>query len=146
MSPQADPSVRGGFIGVSLDTQRVDLVRAAAEGVAHNLRWLLDPVEAFTGDTAEEIVLTGGAARSAAWSQTLADVLQRPIRTLAEPGHSGARAAAGWALEQVGGGGGDWIRLDRSFDPDPATADVHAHAQTQFTAAFDALRPLSLGS
>lgn len=145
MSPQADPSVRGGFVGVSLDTERVDLVRAAAEGVAHNLRWLLGPVEAFTGDTAEEIVLTGGAARSAAWSQTLADVLQRPIRTLAEPGHSGARAAAGWALGQVGRGGGDWIRLDGSFEPDPATAEVHEHAQSQFTAAFDALRPLGLG-
>lgn len=146
MSPQADPSVRGGFVGVSLDSERVDLVRAAAEGVAHNLRWLLGPVEAFTGHPSDEVVLTGGAARSPAWSQVLADVLQRPVRTLAEPGHAGARAAAGWALEQRGHGGGDWIRFDRIHEPDPATADVHAHAQSQFTAAFDALRPLGLGS
>lgn len=146
MSPQADSSVRGGFVGVSLDSRRVDLVRAAAEGVAHNLRWLLDPVEAFTGEATDEVVLTGGAARSAGWSQVIADVLQRPVRTLHEPGHSGARAAAGWALEQLGATDGDWVRLDGSYAPDPATAEVHAHAQGQFTAAFDALRPLGLGS
>jgi xylulokinase len=146
MSPQADASVRGGFVGVSLDTRRVDLVRATAEGVAHNLRWLLEPVEAFTGDTAEEAVLTGGAARSPQWSQAIADVLQRPVRTLREPGISGARAAAGWALERLGASHGDWVRIERTFEPDPTTADIHAHAQSQFTAAFDALRPLALGS
>ena len=145
MSPQADASVRGGFVGVSLDTQRVDLVRATADGVAHNLRWLLEPVESFTGETADEVVLTGGAARSPRWSQILADVLQRPVRTLREPGHSGARAAAGWALARLGRGTGDGMPLDRTFDPDPSTAAVHAHAQAQFTAAFDALRPLGLG-
>lgn len=146
MSPQADASVRGGFIGVSLDTRRVDLVRAAAEGVAHNLRWLLGPVESFTGQATSEVVLTGGAARSAAWSQILADVLGRPVHTLHEPGHSGARAAAGWALERLGRAPGDWVRLDRRFEPDPSTAAVHDHAQAQFTAAFDALRPLGLGT
>jgi len=146
MSPQADSSVRGGFLGVSLDSRRVDLVRATAEGVAHNLRWLLGPVEAFTGEAAEEIVLTGGAARSAAWSQVIADVLQRPVRILHEPGHSGARASAAWALERLGRSHGDWVRIDRTFDPDPGTAGVHAHAQGQFTAAFDALRPLGLGA
>ncbi|MGN6692644.1 MAG: hypothetical protein ACTHN0_00565, partial [Aquihabitans sp.] len=89
---------------------------------------------------------TGGAARSGAWSQVLADVLQRPLHTLQEPGHSGAKASAGWALEQLGHGGGEWVRLDRTYDPDPATAEVHAHAQTQFTASFEALRPLGLGT
>ena len=146
MSPQADSLVRGGFIGVSLDSRRVDLVRAAAEGVAHNLRWLLEPVEAFTSQVTDEVVLTGGAARSAAWSQAIADVLQRPVRTLREPGHSGARAAAGWALECRGRAQGDWVRLDRAFDPDESTAEIHAHAQGQFTAAFEALRPLGLGN
>jgi xylulokinase len=151
MSPQADSSVRGGFVGVSLDAERVDLVRAAAEGVAHNLRWLLGPVEQFTGQPTDEVVLTGGAARSPGWSQIVADVLQHPVRTLADPGHAGARAAAGWALGQLAGDGGPaggdaWIRTDGEFHPDASTAEVHAHAQGQFTAAFEALRPLRLGA
>jgi len=147
MSPQADAFARGGFIGVSLDTERVDLVRAMAEGVAHNLRWLLGPVEVFTGDVAREVVLTGGAARSAAWSQSIADVLQLPVRVLADAGHSGAIAAAAWALCRSTGTNGDGPPLGTgaTFEPAPATAEVHAHAQGQFVAAFEALRPLSLG-
>lgn len=157
MSPQADASVRGGFVGVSLDTERVDLVRAAAEGVAHNLRWLLGPVEAFTGQAASEVVLTGGAARSAAWAQVIADVLGRTVHALAEPEHSGAVAAARWARVQAqgsqprreGGAGSSLadgaLALGATFEPDPSTADVHEAAQGQFVAAFDALRPLRLG-
>jgi xylulokinase len=146
LSPQADPSVRGGFVGLSLEATRVDLVRAAAEGVAHNLRWLLAPVEAFTGEAADEVVLSGGAARSPAWTQVLADVLQRPVRTVAEPGHAGARAAASWALDRVQGRTTDRVDLDGTFEPDASTAEVHAHAQGQFTATFEALRPLRLGA
>ena len=147
LAPHADPTVRGGFVGVSLDTERVDLVRAAAEGVAHNLRWLLGPVESFTGQATDEVVLTGGAARSPGWSQIVADVLQLPVRTVAEPGHSGARAAAGWALDQLAPGvAADWVELDRTHAPDPSVAARHDDAQSQFTAAFEALRPLSLGT
>ena len=161
MAPQADGAMRGGFVGVSLHTERIDLVRAAVEGVAHNLRWLLGPVEAFSGDHAVEVVLAGGAARSPGWCQILADVLDRPIRTLADPGHAGARAAAAWAARAVHGGadsiagleaeaeavapGGGSTWADR-YEPDPTNRRVHDAAHAQFLAVFDALRPLRLGT
>jgi xylulokinase len=155
MSPATDASVRGGFVGMSLDSERADLVRATAEGVAQNLRWLLGPVESFTGEVVEEVVLTGGAARSPGWVQVLADVLQLPVRPLADPGSSGAVAAARWAAACVAGGGptalaeadGEHLGLATSgtVEPDPATADAHAEAHGQFVAAFEALRPLRLG-
>lgn len=161
LAPQADPSVRGGFVGLSLDTRRVDLVRAAAEGVAHNLRWLLEPVEAFLGHepgTAfDHVVLIGGAARSPGWTQLLADVLGRPVRTVDDPGTAGARAVAAWSADpdaaiappdagvDHGDGPSASSRWAAAFDPDPATAAVHDAAQARFTAAFDALRPLRLG-
>ena len=150
MAPQADPSMRGGFVGVSLESERVDLVRATVEGVVHNLRWLLGPVETFTGEPIEEVVLTGGAARSPAWCQVLADVLQRPVRAVDEPGHAGARAMARWAADHVVGGRPDddhaAAAIAASYDPDATTADVHDAAQAQFVAAFEALRPLRLGA
>ena len=167
MAPQADGAMRGGFVGVSLDTARVDLVRAAAEGVAHNLRWLLGPVEAFAEERAEELVLVGGAARSSAWCQILADVLGRPARTVADPAYAGARAVAAWAAgqaaarsraagaselsaeQEVASGGGSGLLGSvwaERYRPDPTTATVHAEAHEQFTAAFAALAPLRLGS
>ena len=51
-----------------------------------------------------------------------------------------------WLLDQLAPGtAADWLRLDAAFEPDASVAEVHDHAQAQFTAAFDALRPLKLG-
>lgn len=158
MAPQADPSMRGGFLGMSLNTRRVDLVRAAVEGVLHNLRWMLEPVEAFTGRPAEHIVLTGGAARSAAWAQATADILGRPVSTLADPGLAGARAVATWARLLADGepvpasspAGSDRPGLGSStaarFETDPSCVEIHDDAHGQFRAVFEALRPLHLGA
>ncbi|MEZ5139174.1 MAG: FGGY-family carbohydrate kinase [Acidimicrobiales bacterium] len=152
MSPQNDPAMRGGLVGMSLEAGRDDVVRAAAEGVAHGLRWLLGPLEAFCSEAADEVVLTGGAARSPGWAQVVADVLDRPVHALADPTHSGARAAATWAaacLAEAGAPRGDAAvatqPLGATCIPDPAAVEVHAAAHAQFTAAFEALRPLGLG-
>ena len=154
MAPVADPSMRGGFLGVSLDTRRVDLVRAVAEGVAHNIRWLLGPVAARAGHPATEVVLAGGAARSPAWAQIVADVVGLPLRVLADPDHAGSRAVAAWAARRVTGGPhgdqpvdqpGPGSRWGERHDPDPGSIAVHHVAHQEFTAAFDALRPLRLG-
>ncbi len=169
LAPQADPSVRGGFLGVSLETNRVDLVRAAVEGVAHNLRWLLGPVESFTGTTFDEAVLVGGAARSPGWTQVLADVLERPVRTVVDPGRAGARAVAAWSVDPDSAstasastdarepassassassgsrGPSPASRWDRHHEPDPTASEVHAATHQRFVDAFAALRPLRLG-
>lgn len=152
MSPHADPAMRGGLVGMSLESGRDDVVRAAAEGVAHGLRWLLGPLEALCAEAVEEVVLTGGAARSPGWVQVVADVLGRPVRALAAPGHSGAMASAAWAAACLTRGGApageDAVAaqlVGSTCEPDPAAAEVHATANAQFTAAFEALRPLGLG-
>ena len=156
MAPVADPSMRGGVLGVSLDTRRVDLVRAVAEGVAHNIRWLLGPVAERAGVPAAELVLAGGAARSPAWAQIVADVVGVPVHVLADPAHAGSRAVAVWAGGKVARGGAGTVRTsgdgpglgsgwgDR-HEPDPGATAVHHAAHEQFTAAFHALRPLRLG-
>lgn len=154
MAPVADSAMRGGFLGVSLDTRRVDLVRAVAEGVAHNIRWLLGPVAARAGRPAAELALAGGAARSPVWAQIVADVVGLPVRVLVDPDHAGSRAVAAWAGRQVAGGPaeepaddrpGPGSRWGRRHDPDPGSLAVHDAAHEQFTAAFHALRPLRLG-
>jgi sugar (pentulose or hexulose) kinase len=140
-------------VGLSLDSRRVDLVRAAAEGVAHNLRWLLAPVETFVGERCEEVVLVGGASRSGPWCQIVADVLARPVRTVADAGHAGARAVAAWGADPTGSaateparGPSTGNRWGERYDPDAGTDAVHRAAHRRFVAAFDALRPLGFGA
>jgi xylulokinase len=139
IAPNADRNARGGFLNVSLDTTREDLIRAMVEGTAHNVAWLLPAVEAFTGQTVDELVFFGGAARSRGWAQTVADVLGRPVSTLAHPEVAVAVAAA-----HHGQGADPEEVPEISFvcEPDPSTASVHAELQQQFQAAFEALQPL----
>lgn len=38
LSPDINPSMRGAFLNVKLDTSRIDFIRAATEGVGHSIR------------------------------------------------------------------------------------------------------------
>lgn len=147
MAPSASPDMRGGFINVSLATRRIDLVRAAAEGVAHNLAWLLPHVEAFTDDTIDELAFVGGAARSSEWCQILADVVNRPVAPAVEPGTAVARAIARLALARLGvldrADVEDGVELGNRFEPRPEHRPLYELHQQQFEAAFEALRPIS---
>ena len=147
MAPANDTNMRGGYINMSLDTGRAELVRATCEGVAHNLAWLLPHVEALTGDRIDEVAFVGGAARSHGWAQVVADVLGRPVRVPAQPELAIARATGQLALHRVG-------VLDRAalsaraaagdaLDPDEANHATYARHQSQFEAAFEALRPIA---
>jgi xylulokinase len=146
LSPKASSAMRGGFINVSLDTTRTHLVRAMVEGTAFNLGWLLPHVETFTHQPMDEIVLGGGAARSQEWPQILADVLDRPVRTLAQPEFAVARAVARVALTRVGTLSDDDLATGAStqhdFDPRNANRACYDELQEQFIAAFEALRPI----
>jgi xylulokinase len=147
-APQSNSGMRGGFVNMSLETTRRDLTRAVVEGVAHNLRALLAPVEAFTGHRIEEIALVGGAARSPMWCQVLADVLDRPVIAPAAPEVAIARATALLALQRSGA----WTRADldnepsgraHRFEPDPAHRSLFSDRHEQFEAAYIALLPIS---
>jgi xylulokinase len=147
-APQGDTAMRGGFVNMSLETTRRDLTRAVVEGVAHNLRWLMRPVEAFSGNAVDEIALVGGAARSHAWCQVLADVLDRPVIALSAPDVAIARATALLALQRAG----VWTRADldrepssgsRRFEPDPNHRSLFSDRHDQFEAAYSALLPIS---
>jgi len=147
MAPAGDSGMRGGFINMSLDTDRAALVRATVEGVAHNLRWLLPHVEAFTGHDIAEIAFVGGAARSPQWCAILADILDRPVLALDAPATAVARATALLALQRHG----VLARADldtnvpvaQGYEPDAQRRDLYTARQTQFEAAYAALLPIS---
>jgi xylulokinase len=139
LAPAGDRNARGGFVNVSLDTTREDLIRAMVEGTAHNVAWLLPAVEAFTGHTMDELVFFGGTARSPGWAQTLADVLGRPVSTVAHPEVAVAMASAHHAQ---GADPAAAPEIRAVHEPRAETADVHALIHEQFQAAFEALKPL----
>jgi xylulokinase len=141
--------MRGGFLNLSLDTRRTHLVRAVVEGICHNFAWLAPFVEDFTGEYIEEFVFGGGAARSPVWAQTLADVVDRPVRTLEAPDFANARAAALLAHHRAGTLDEDdlagLVIVDAEFEPNAANREAHDAMHEQFVAVFEALQPLYHG-
>jgi xylulokinase len=93
-SPVDDRTVRAAIYNLSLENSRADVIRALLEGVALNTRWLLRPVEKFTGRPLGMINIVGGGASSNVWCQIFADVLDRPMRQVKDPIQANVRGAA----------------------------------------------------
>ncbi len=96
-SPHWNPLARGVFAGLTMSHGRAEMARAVFEGVALNLRMILD---AFLeqGAAIQAMRLIGGGARSPLWRQILADVYELPIlrpALLAEATSLGAAIAGG---------------------------------------------------
>lgn len=146
LSPSAARAMRGGFVNIGFETRRVDLVRAAVEGTARNLAWLLPAVEGFSGQRIDEFAFAGGAARSPGWAQILADVLDRPVLRLDQPDVAVARTVGVVALARTTGreisDTDGIVPVAARHVPDPASRETHAALQEQFEAAFVALRPI----
>jgi xylulokinase len=147
LAPGGASEIRGGFVHMSLETTRRDLLRAVVEGIAHNLGWLLPHVEAFTGTTVRDLAFVGGAARSRQWCRALADVIGRPVEAISTPDRAVARATALLALHRHGVI--DRAALDASargtdrYEPVTAHHEWYAARQAQFEAAHAALLPIS---
>lgn len=131
MSPAPDPRQRGALLGVSMATTAADLARAVLEGVALQMRWLVDEVESATATPLRSLRFAGGGAQSVVWAQIMADVLQRPIERVADPRHANARGAALLGFVAVGALGVDdlaeRVPIAERFEPssglDPLYAD-----------------------
>ncbi|MCX7365286.1 MAG: xylulokinase [Alphaproteobacteria bacterium] len=116
-TPHDDPTLTASFSGLTHSTGTLHLVQAVMEGVALALR---DGHDALTGSGAriEEIVLTGGGARSPLWARLVAAALGKPL-LLPEGARVGpALGAARLARKGIGGpliaasGDGDARRID----------------------------------
>lgn len=150
MSPATAAEMRGGYLGMTLGTERAELLRATVEGVARNLRWLLPAVDALAGDATTELCFGGGGARSLGVARVLAEVCGRPVSVLERPELAAARAVGAVALARHGGHDPVDVALPvgEIIQPDRAATEVHDRMQPVFEEAFSATRPIcqALGS
>lgn len=117
-APFLDPTASGQVSGLRLTTTRADLVRATCEGLAYAARNCFE-----AAGLAGRVVVCGGGARSRAWLEILASVLDRPLEVArgVEVGSRGAVLAALDALGEAPDRAG-WTRPETVVEP--AAADV----------------------
>ena len=100
-SLDASPAIRGAFLGLDLGHTQADMVRATLEGIALNLRLVLDELRRL-GKVGRDMVVVGGGSRSPLWRQILADALQVDIVKTNVGQEAGALGAAAVAAVAVG--------------------------------------------
>ena len=144
--PVEDRSLRAGLFNLSIDHSRETIIRAFFEGVALNTRWMVKPVEKFTGRPLRRLTMLGGGAASDVWCQIFADALHVPIRQLDEPMQGNALGAA--TIARVGLGLTDFAaaaertRIRATYDPNPSTRAVYDRRFDTFTELHRRLAPL----
>jgi len=142
--PVDDRAARAGFHNISMATSQAHLARAVLEGVAFNLRWLLEAAEHFTGRRLDPLRLIGGGAQSELWCQIVADVCDRTVERVANPllcGLRGAGLYAGIALGEVTVHEiRSMVPVDATYTPDPAHRQTYDRLFAEFPRLYRAQR------
>ena len=147
--PRYEPTLQPGAIqGLTLETERGELIKGLLEGIMLHLGVGQERLEQI-GVSIESYRATGGGARSDAWLQLCADVLDRPVeRTRTE--HTAALGAA--LLAGVGSGAFGTLRdaaerlswPEQTFEPDPRRARVYRERLAQVGEWASAPQPMPL--
>jgi len=144
--PVDDATVRAGFLNVSMQHNREDMIRAVMEGVALNTNWALQEVRKFLSNyPVEEITIIGGGGTSDTWCQIFADVMNITIRQPEAPlaaNVAGSAFIAGvalgeYAFDEVSA----MTRTRARYQPTPAHRQVYDQLYGTFTDAYRSLAP-----
>ncbi|MEP7062981.1 MAG: xylulokinase [Betaproteobacteria bacterium] len=148
-TPHNDPTATGVFFGIDGATSRVDLGRAALEGVAFALADGLDALEA-SGLAIGSLDVIGGGSRSRLWGRIIATALDRPLvyRHGGDlgPAMGAARlariAAGGTSLDE----GCQRPAVSQVIEPEPVLAAALAPRRALFRRLYADLKPAFAGT
>ncbi len=144
-TPLNDPNARGAFVGLHLGHTRAHLYRAVLEAIAYAFR---HHIEVFTelGHSPTRIRVSGGGAKSATWTQIIADIIGMPIEVVEGQGGAavGAAFVAGMAVDSFS----DWRDIERfttvSATVQPHPAEAYARGYCAYRSLYPALKEVPL--
>ena len=141
-SPHWNPNAKGAFIGIKLTSKRADLFRSVLEGVTFNLKLILDIFKSKI--SVSQMGLVGGGARSAVWTQIIADIYELDLSI---PNYLEEATSIGAAI--IGGVGvgalkdfsdvDRFIQVVRSVQPIQENQVAYQKAAKRFIDTYNAL-------
>ena len=98
-----DPTdnMAGCLFGLKLSHSRADIIRAAMEGIALNLKFAFEVLGSY-GTRPDKMLMTGGGAKSVFWMQIFADIYGIPIEKTNIDQQAATLGAAALALKGSG--------------------------------------------
>ncbi|WP_416150130.1 FGGY-family carbohydrate kinase [Salipaludibacillus sp. HK11] len=80
-TPFMNPNSTGAFVGITLNTSKMEIYRGILEGITYEMRYNLDCLE-NAGIYIDELKVSGGGANSELWLQIMADIMNKKIVAL----------------------------------------------------------------
>ena len=143
-SPHNDPFARAMFVGMSLDTNREDMVQAVLEGVAFGLRDSFE-IARELGIKVRRTKICGGGAKSLLWCKIIANVMNVTV-DIPEQDEGPALGAA--ILAAVGSGFyqdlesavSRIVRVKDSIEPEEILVKKYEQAYWNFRKLYPAIK------
>ena len=108
--PVSSTTTRATLFNITMVHTREHLMRAVYEGIAYNIRWILQNFCKDYNIACDNIRIIGGGALDKGWMQILSDITGRNISVVENPRNAGAVGAAVVALIGLG-------ELPENMDP-----------------------------
>jgi len=145
-APHHNLEDRGAIVGLTLDHNRNDLLRAVIEGITYNIRLMSEVMEKQVGTPFKELRMIGGGSKSALWREIEANILNKKIQTLTaqqEANSLGATIIAGVGLgifSDFAEGVNAYIKTTEAIEPSEEIAEVYERLFPHFNEAYSSLR------
>ena len=142
-SPRWNPDARGAFIGLKMEHQRKDLIRACVEGIIMNLSIILNVFQQDAIDI-KALNVIGGLAKSKEIRQIIANVYGLEIRKLNwvdEATSMGAAVAAGVGVGELKDFNdiSKFIEIEDTIFPQKNCFEEYKKLKAIFNQSYDAL-------
>lgn len=128
--PVSSTTTRATLFNINPEHTREHLMRAVYEGVAYNLRWILENFKADYGFACQHFRIIGGGALDDAWMQIIADITNREFSIVDNPRNAGALGSAIIALIGLGELPGfssarNFVKITKTYTPNKDNAKIY---------------------
>lgn len=142
--PVSSTTTRATLFNISSGHTREHLMRAVYEGVAYNLRWILENFQRDFGFIIPAVKVIGGGALDKQWMQIISDVSKRRIETIKQPKMAGALgvamcAAVGLGIYSDFTAIKDIVEISGSYTPDEKNYNIYDTLYKSYKAIYSSL-------
>ncbi|MDO5441268.1 MAG: xylulokinase [Bacillota bacterium] len=145
-SPINDTNARGTFTGITMDTNRTDILQAVLEGVAFAFRDQYEIAKEI-GVNISRSTICGGGIKTKQWPIIMANVLGIPLdmlKTEQGPGYGACiLAMVGCGLyKDVETAAKELVEIVETVEPDPDLVKLYDAAYAKYKKIYPALKPV----
>jgi xylulokinase len=145
--PVPDESVRASFINLSSKHTRQQMTRAIYEGVAYNLRWMLDLVFDLCGQRPDPLRVMGGGAKGLPWLRIISDITGRTLESVphlqsASAVGAGLLAAVGLGLYPSTESLKELVPVEHVVQPETSSKEIYDSMYKAYRTVYRSLKDL----